>query len=309
MVEHKGQHFPIAFALLSRKTEETYVAVLRCIAEFLVPWFKPKRVITDFEAALENAVRTVFPEAELLGCRFHHSQALIKRFRSRSVITRVKRGCPHLLQEAHTFQRNLMNLCLLPAEFIPEGFRIINEKIEEQFPELALIYTDAREYYARYWIKGKGPRSYSHYRKRVRTNNPLERWHRRFKEAVATRPQFDKFMKVLKDLVQSAHLDFLTVEQGVRPHRKRSSRTECAEDLLDRAWEEMGDLFSYNLEERKQRIEGFLMTVSSIELEIAQSVKESSACSLINPVILEIPELQDRRVDEVLDDPQPSTSQ
>ncbi|XP_043284627.1 uncharacterized protein [Venturia canescens] len=244
MVEYGGQHFPIAFALLSRKTEEAYVAVLRC--------------------------------AELLGCRFHHSQALIKRFHSRSVISRVKRECPHLMEEAYTFERNLMDLCLLPAEFIPEGFRLIDERIESEYPELALIFTDAREYYARFWIKGKGPKSFSHYKKSVRTNNPLERWHRKFKEAAATRPQFDKFMKVLKNLVQSAHLDYLTVVQGVRPHRKRSLMTECRENLLVQAWEEMGNLSTYNLEERKQRMERFLEAVSSFRSRTAELANKVS---------------------------------
>ncbi|XP_043284626.1 uncharacterized protein [Venturia canescens] len=276
MVEYGGQHFPIAFALLSRKTEEAYVAVLRCVMQFLIPSFKPKIIITDFEAALENAVKTVFPQAELLGCRFHHSQALIKRFHSRSVISRVKRECPHLMEEAYTFERNLMDLCLLPAEFIPEGFRLIDERIESEYPELALIFTDAREYYARFWIKGKGPKSFSHYKKSVRTNNPLERWHRKFKEAAATRPQFDKFMKVLKNLVQSAHLDYLTVVQGVRPHRKRSLMTECRENLLVQAWEEMGNLSTYNLEERKQRMERFLEAVSSFRSRTAELANKVS---------------------------------
>lgn len=65
--------YPIAWALLSRKTENTYEKLLDFFkAQFNI---KPTKVMTDYESGLRNAVKTVFGEdVKLLGCRFHYTK-------------------------------------------------------------------------------------------------------------------------------------------------------------------------------------------------------------------------------------------
>lgn len=73
-----GNYIPLVFCLLPDKKEETY----KCLFEHLVKkceeinlHFNPKRVTIDFEIALQNAVRSAWPLVEVVGCRFHLSQA------------------------------------------------------------------------------------------------------------------------------------------------------------------------------------------------------------------------------------------
>lgn len=122
------------------------------------------------------------------------SQALLRRRQFKPSMLRVKSRFPDLVPEANAFVRDLMDLCLLPPQFIPEAFQVIDRNLQILYPELALIFTDLREHYKRFWINGKGPALYSQYRKKIRTNNPLERWHRKFKAAAATKPEVSKFM-------------------------------------------------------------------------------------------------------------------
>lgn len=59
---------------MSRKTEEAYIHLfeyLKTICDF-----QPISFMTDYEVAMRNALRTVFPEAQFYSCWFHFCQAV-----------------------------------------------------------------------------------------------------------------------------------------------------------------------------------------------------------------------------------------
>lgn len=69
------QAYPVAFALMSRRTEAAYCAVFqRLMLE--VPEWNPRLVVTDFEQAERNALTRCFPGALLKGCWFHYCQVI-----------------------------------------------------------------------------------------------------------------------------------------------------------------------------------------------------------------------------------------
>ena len=69
---------PLGFALMPRKKSADYVAVLKGFKDIAtMPVIK--EIITDFEAAVWKAVKTLFPEVQHFGCLFHWKQAVMKK--------------------------------------------------------------------------------------------------------------------------------------------------------------------------------------------------------------------------------------
>jgi hypothetical protein len=73
-----GHYIPLAFCLLPDKCTQTYRDLLLLImteCSKLNLTFCPKHVVADFEKAIYNAVSAVWPQSQILGCRFHLRQA------------------------------------------------------------------------------------------------------------------------------------------------------------------------------------------------------------------------------------------
>lgn len=71
---------PLIYALLPDKAESTYIRVLEAIKDkaeqFQVNFPEPETVVSDFELAIINAVKAVFPHATLRLCFFHLGQSI-----------------------------------------------------------------------------------------------------------------------------------------------------------------------------------------------------------------------------------------
>ncbi|KAJ8671653.1 hypothetical protein QAD02_002912 [Eretmocerus hayati] len=106
--------FPCVWFLMSSKTAHAYEACLKTLKEDIWPKMNPKEVIADFEEASEIAWGNIYPEAELTGCYFHFTQAIMRNA--------IRKGCathrnPELQDnpERHLIIRMLMALALLPS--------------------------------------------------------------------------------------------------------------------------------------------------------------------------------------------------
>lgn len=115
-------------------------------------------------------------------------------------MTRVTKNVPRTHAEACRFERDLMNLALLPKEYIFEAFDDLRERLREN-RDLCEIMDDLFEYYEAFWLRRKGPASYCVYKETRRTNNSIERYHRSLKAEMATKPEFYKFIGILKLLL------------------------------------------------------------------------------------------------------------
>ena len=109
MVEEKDYMFPSFHILMAKKTESLYQSAFYEIKR-LFPNLHPIHMIMDYERALDNSVKIVFP---LSGCRFHQNQAIYRKL--------TKLGLTHLYKDNENLRkwvRNLMALVLRPAENI-----------------------------------------------------------------------------------------------------------------------------------------------------------------------------------------------
>ena len=77
-----GTVLPELFCLLPDKKAATYhrllsLPITKCAERGYC--FKPATIIVDFQLAVHNVVRTLFPASSLKGCLFHFGQALWKK--------------------------------------------------------------------------------------------------------------------------------------------------------------------------------------------------------------------------------------
>lgn len=64
---------------MSRKTEAAYKAVFKFINAKVMPLDNASSFTTDYERAMRNALRKLYPTAALFACYFHYCQALKRR--------------------------------------------------------------------------------------------------------------------------------------------------------------------------------------------------------------------------------------
>lgn len=79
------QAIPLVQVLMHSKQEEEYVNVLQYLRE-LVPQFRPRYVMTDYECAMQNAWKQVFPDCSVAGCYWHFCRVSLLSFTSSVVI-------------------------------------------------------------------------------------------------------------------------------------------------------------------------------------------------------------------------------
>ena len=70
----KGKVFPAVYAFLPNKEEQTYIRLLQLLREHALMFnliLNPEIFLGDFEIAIVNAIKAVFPLSRFRGCLFH----------------------------------------------------------------------------------------------------------------------------------------------------------------------------------------------------------------------------------------------
>ncbi len=72
-VKYRGLAVPLFGALMTSKEEGLYKAIFSKIQEDYSR-LSLKCLLSDFEKCMQNALKAVWSEAEIVGCRFHYAQ-------------------------------------------------------------------------------------------------------------------------------------------------------------------------------------------------------------------------------------------
>lgn len=70
---------PLVFIIMSGRKKRDYKAVLQALLSILPNQPRVTTVTLDFEKAIWSAIRQVLPNAKLMGCSFHWTQALWRK--------------------------------------------------------------------------------------------------------------------------------------------------------------------------------------------------------------------------------------
>nr|CAI5827028.1 unnamed protein product [Callosobruchus analis] len=103
-----GHYVPLLYCLLPNKTSDTYMRLFLLVKSKIFELynivFEPKEVFVDFEIAIHNALKVVFPKTKLNGCRFHLHQAWYRKIQSLGLTQMYKdKNCEESKWLTHTF--------------------------------------------------------------------------------------------------------------------------------------------------------------------------------------------------------------
>lgn len=130
---------------MSGKSAELYKQVFQYI-ENNVFKMKPSQFMTDFEAGMRKAIEECYPNAILHGCWYHFCAAIRRKLVTLQLYQLIVE-----VPSAMAIYRMILNLPLLPSEFILEGFQVIKKiardrKLYKQFKSLF-------EYFENFWLQ------------------------------------------------------------------------------------------------------------------------------------------------------------
>lgn len=243
---------PLVYALLPNKSEETYVTLLQQL-KLLEPAVSPQSITIDFETAMMNACRRVFPDASQRGCFFHFSQCILRSIQNHGLKKRYESDANFALN-----MKILAAIAYVPTIHVTAVFEQLCDK--GVFPPESQEVVD---YFEDTWIGRptrrhlRRPPKFSHEMWNVyqlvldglpRTNNSVEGWHRGFEEQVAAcHPNIWKFIDSIK---KEQSVNEIRIEQffsGSELSNKKKKYRDCDERIkkLVSSYDEQSDIFDY----------------------------------------------------------------
>ncbi|KAK3910717.1 LexA repressor [Frankliniella fusca] len=189
---HSHTVIPLLWAVMERKTECAYTAVLTLLRTHLINW-RFNLVISDFEDAIINAFTAVFA-VDVQGCFFHSAHAMALHAKV-TIGARTLTLLPAIM--------NVVRLCcalpLLPQDLVQRGMNLIGYEAMELGQEIYNIVRPYLEYVQVEWLNhpNRG-RCLSVYGSNHRTNNASESNNRRMKRRIGTHhPNIFQFISKL----------------------------------------------------------------------------------------------------------------
>lgn len=224
----EGHLHGLVYSCLADRTTEAYcdmfAAIKRRMATLGLEW-NPETIVVDFEPAMLNALRVHFPNSNVQGCYFHHTQAIWRHVQQLGLTT-VYRDVPAVKKHV----RKLMALAFLPVVAVrPAFYQLKDDPIVEEHGLEELF-----AYFERTWLGTFKPILWNVHDKSLRTNNRLEGWHHRFNRYLGKHhPGVFEFILALKAEQSIVEQEIQQMRLGARP-KPRRRKYRLLDDRLDR---------------------------------------------------------------------------
>lgn len=111
---------------MSRKTQTSYEDVFKFVDDNVFPINTSNSFTTDYELAMRNALKKLFPGADMIACYFHYTQALNRKASQlRGVMDEINKDAL-----AKSIYQRTMCLPLLPADRILAAFKDLVSEVK-----------------------------------------------------------------------------------------------------------------------------------------------------------------------------------
>ena len=173
LVEYKGLVIPVAHILMTSKHEGLYDAIWTELKTLVPGVWAPESAMSDFETAILYSMERAFPGAKVSGCKFHYSQAVLRKVKCSNAVHFAKND---------SFQKQIRKyfaLSMLPADKIVHALAILEQQSTNLTP-MSLkrqMKVMNRDYFRKFWIEQVGPNTISNFGLKHKTNNACENLH------------------------------------------------------------------------------------------------------------------------------------
>lgn len=137
--------FPFGYILMSRKTQFAYYDALKYFHENVFE-LNAVSFCTDWEIAMRNAILQLFPDAEMVACYFHHTNAVKKHVQQSPELRKLIEDDAN----AKSIYFRLLVVPLLPPEYIIDVVKQLRHEALRIHKFNA--YKQFFVYYFRQWI-------------------------------------------------------------------------------------------------------------------------------------------------------------
>lgn len=214
--------FPIIYALMSRKSTNAYLSVLKYVHENLIP-IAGAGIIIDFEKAERLAISKLNSGITILGCWFHFCQALRRKLASMGELFELVRKD----ERAKTIFSQFQCLPLLPSAVIEETFKELAKKALR----VSTLFATFIDYFDREWIKIVKPKHFSVFMRGTRTTGPAESFNGQINQRFKTHGNFYHFCETMQkeEVVIAQQLENYiegSIQRGKQPkYLKKRNKT------------------------------------------------------------------------------------
>ena len=204
------EQVPLMFIFMTGKSKRDNRVAFQAMKDLLQPDNEgPHEFVTDYEAAIWGAIRSVFPNSTIKGCSYHYAQAI---YRKTEDVGLQKVYVESFLTKI--FCKQLMALIHLPPAAKAEHFNILSYRIHGN-QKLQLLF----DYVYNTWMTSENwsADEINVYEQPIRSNNDVEGWHRRLnskaKQSISfyslislLQPEADMVEFIIKYLNQGSHI-------------------------------------------------------------------------------------------------------
>lgn len=226
-MEIKRSVYPMIIALMERKTTAAYTTVFSHLKQLLNGTVVEK-YMSDYETAIQNAVRTVFGALVIIkGCFFHFSKA-VSNYAD-------ELGLYGMANESNTILCALKyatSLALLPHELIAAGINVVEKKLPNSRQSKTFV-----RYLRRQWCNKP---EVSVFNDKVRTNNAAESLHHNFLKIVGkTRPDIYDFLIALQRFENKIYMDLYRTFNNISIPKARRKTYQLIDGIIAKAEKEL----------------------------------------------------------------------
>ncbi|XP_036332044.1 uncharacterized protein LOC118743463 isoform X2 [Rhagoletis pomonella] len=228
-IEYLDHIFPFFYVMMTNKSQAAYIHMLQYINTNLID-LNPVSFMTDYEEDLRNALKSVFPLAELSGCWFHYCQA----------IRQSAREIPNFIvalrwnNALRRLMKKFMALPLLKPDMINTALGLLQAEVDKMpmTSTYSTISNDFIEYVKKKLIVKEGPEGISVHNASIRTTSAIEAYNSKLTMKMSKNQNIFKFLIVLleedfkKIPMFKSELDgTFNVHEKLRPclYKKRSN--------------------------------------------------------------------------------------
>ncbi|XP_066590560.1 uncharacterized protein [Prorops nasuta] len=213
MTKRYNKIIPFAWAIMSRKSKVLYKQTFELIKAKIAPRMVPATFMSDYEVALQSAIKETFPNCEIKGCYFHLVHSITKKLKKLGIKTQIENLNEEEAAVAKIFIRKFINLSFLPHGLIETAFLHLCEEIEGR-EEIFDILAPFILYYKRQWIIKTSPKTFSVYQSIDRTNNGQERYHRYLNDMIGIKPPIHHFFNKIIQSIKNYQITLHQLQRG-----------------------------------------------------------------------------------------------